>query len=188
MYCHRTGVPMDIRGKIRELIVASGPLMCSQYNSAWKKKFPEVQFNYQEWGFERLQACFESMPQLVVITKDDSKTWVSLTGGVQPTVGGGGVANNNGVQGAVMSRGNMSGIVGGVIASKVPNVDMDKVKAFMSQPKLEFTIDCLIEEFAKFSTSPGIKGGAPVVEKQKKRAPRQNRGRPGANGAPAGGD
>ena len=83
MYCHSTGVPMDIRGKIRELIVASGPLMCSQYNSAWKKKFPEVQFNYQEWGFERLQACFESMPQLVVITKDDTKTWVSLTGGVQ---------------------------------------------------------------------------------------------------------
>jgi endonuclease/exonuclease/phosphatase family metal-dependent hydrolase len=82
------------------------------------------------------------------IMSDHLLVYVDL-GVPKPTVGGGGcgVTNTNGVQDAVMSRDNMSGIVVAVIQSKVQNIDMDKVKAFMSQPKLEFTIDCLIEEF-----------------------------------------
>jgi hypothetical protein len=37
-----------------------------------------------------------------------------------------------------------------------------KVQAFMKQPKLQFTIDCLVEEFAKFSAA-----GVPLLSFQR---------------------
>ena len=45
-----------------------------------------------------------------------------------------------------MSREVMTGVVAGVIGSK-GSVDPAKVQAFMKQPKLQFTIDCLVEEY-----------------------------------------
>lgn len=67
----RTGVvPKDVKEKVRQLLVTEGPMMQSQFLPKWKKMFPDYQFDFGTWGFERLTALLEALPDLVVITKD----------------------------------------------------------------------------------------------------------------------
>jgi len=120
------------------------------------------------------------MPDLIVITRDGAKKFfVSLKGGTAPPVSGG----ESGKGGGAMSRDAMSGVLAGVIQSKVGNVDPAQVQAFVKQPKLQFTIDCLVEEFAKFSSGarPGNQGA--TAAKKKKPKPRKPRTTGPDNGA-----
>jgi len=84
-----------------------------------------------------------------ILTQSLTQSWVSLLGGATPVLTPpteSGAAGNGG-----MSRGAMSGVIAGLVASKSGSIDPQQVQAFMKQPKLQFTIDCLVEEFAKFS-------------------------------------
>jgi len=169
----------DVKGMVRQLLVTEGPMMQSQFLPKWRKMFPDNQFDLVTWGFERLTAALEALPDLVVITKDGpKKSFLSLKGGPPPPIGGA-AADVAAPKGAGMSREVMTGVVAGVIASK-GSVDPATVQAFMKQPKLQFTIDCLVEEFAKFSAA----GGATAAAKPKR--PKRPRRKPDANGAPAG--
>ena len=148
-------VPKEIKSSIRQMLVETGPLVQSRFLPEWKKKYPETLFDTASWGFQRLTDALESMPDLIVITRDGAKkSFVSLKGGTAPPVSGG----ESGKGGGAMSRDAMSGVLAGVIQSKVGNVDPAQVQAFVKQPKLQFTIDCLVEEFAKFSSGarPGL--------------------------------
>jgi hypothetical protein len=68
----------------------------------------------------------------------------------------------------------MSGVLAGVTGSK-SNVDDTQVEVFMKQPKLQFMINCLVEDFAKFS-APGGKGvdSGGGTDKKKKTSRRRN--------------
>jgi len=152
-------------------------MMQSQFLPKWNKTFPDNQFDYAGWGFERLTGALESLPDLVVITKDGAKkSYLSLKGGAPPPVGA--AADGAAGKGAGISREAMAGVVAGVIGSKA-NVDPAQVQAFMKQPKLQFTIDCLVAEFAKFSAA----GGDTAAKKKK---PKARRPKAGENGAAAG--
>ena len=145
---------------LRKLLQTTGPLIQSNFSPEWKKAYPDKPFEYREWGFEKLGAAFESMPDLVVITKDGAKkAYVSLKGGPQPSAG---AANGAGA----MTSETMKGVVAGAILSKVANVDPKQVQAFVGQAKLQFTIDCLVEDFAKFAAAGG--GGAGAARKKRK--------------------
>ena len=149
--CSTGAVPKDIKGKVRQMLLSDGPMMQSQFLPKWNKTFPDNQFDYAGWGFERLTGALESLPDLVVITKDGAKkSYLSLKGGAPPPVGA--AADGAAGKGAGISRDAMAGVVAGVIGSKA-NVDPAQVQAFMKQPKLQFTIDCLVAEFAKFSAA-----------------------------------
>jgi len=160
-------VPKAIKAKVREMLVASGPLVQSRFLLEWKQTFPDEPFDIQSWGFERLTDALESI-DLLVITRDGAKkSYVSLKGGAAPPAvvesGGGREAAKGG-----MSRGAMSGVLAGLVASKSGSVDPAQVQAFMRQPKLQFTIDCLVEEFDKFSTGKGGNGGDGASKKKSK--------------------
>jgi len=64
---------MEIQNKVRELLVASGPLVQSRFRQEWKKTFPDEDFDIQTYGFERLTDALESMTEIVVITRDTAK-------------------------------------------------------------------------------------------------------------------
>ena len=115
----RTGVvPKDVKGMVRQLLVTEGPMMQSQFLPKWRKMFPDNQFDLVTWGFERLTAALEALPDLVVITKDGpKKSFLSLKGGPPPPIGGA-AADVAAPKGAGMSREVMTGVVAGVIASK----------------------------------------------------------------------
>lgn len=149
---------------LRKLLQTTGPLVQSNFSPEWKKTYPDKPFEYREWGFEKLGAAFESVPDLVVITKDGSKkAYVSLKGGPLPAA----VDPANGA-GAMTSE-TMKGLVAGAIASKVPNVDIKQVQAFFGQAKLQFTIDCLVEDFAKFSAAGGATGSGDGAARKKRK-------------------
>ena len=97
----------------------------------------------------------EAMADMIVITKDGTKkAYLSLVGGPAPELAGAAAAPvANGAVPATISRVAMSGVLAGVVASKTSDVDPAQLEAFMKQPKLQFTIDCLVEEFAKFSAA-----------------------------------
>ena len=111
-------VPKDVKEKVRQLLVTEGPMMQSQFLPKWKKMFPDYQFDFGTWGFERLTALLEALPDLVVINKDDpKKSFLSLKGAPPPPIGGA-AADVAAPKGAGMSREVMTGVVAGVIASK----------------------------------------------------------------------
>ena len=118
LFCRTGVVPKDVKGMVRQLLVTEGPMMQSQFLPKWKKLFPDYQFDFKTWGFERLTATLEALPDLVVITKDDPKnSFLSLKGGPPPPIGGA-AADGAAPKGAGMSREVMTGVVAGVIASK----------------------------------------------------------------------
>jgi len=71
--CYCSDVPKEIQNKVRELLVASGPLVQSRFRQEWKKTFPNEEFEFQTYGFERLTDALESMTEIVVITRDTKK-------------------------------------------------------------------------------------------------------------------
>jgi hypothetical protein len=100
----------DVKGMVRQLLVTEGPMMQSQFLPKWKKLFPDYQFDFKTWGFERLTATLEALPDLVVITKDDPKnSFLSLKGGPPPPIGGA-AADGAAPKGAGMSREVMTGV------------------------------------------------------------------------------
>jgi hypothetical protein len=142
-------VPKEFKGLLKKLLQTTGPLIQSNFTPEWKKSHPEKPFDYRAWGFEKLGAAFESMPDVVVVTKDGpKKSYVSLKGQALPAA----APATNGAGGA-MSSDTMKGVLAGAIASKVAISDPKQIEAFMGQPKLQFTIDCLVEEFAKFAAA-----------------------------------
>lgn len=146
--CSPGAVPKEFKALLKKLLQTTGPLMQSNFPAEWKKGNPDKPFDYRAWGFEKLGAAFESMPDLIVITKDGpKKSYVSLKGASLPAA-----ALTNGAGGA-MSSDTMKGVLAGAISSKVENVDPKQVEAFIGQPKLQFTIDCLVQEFAKFTAA-----------------------------------
>ena len=116
----------------------------------------------------------ESMADMIVITKDgNKKAYLSLVGGQAPELAGASAAPaSTGAVPATISRVAMSGVLAGVVASKTSDVDPAQLEAFMKQPKLQFTIDCLVEEFAKFSAAaPAAKAKAKPKKPRKPRPP-----------------
>ena len=116
----------------------------------------------------------ESMADMIVITKDgNKKAYLSLVGGPAPELAGASAAPApTGAVPATISRVAMSGVLAGVVASKTSDVDPAQLEAFMKQPKLQFTIDCLVEEFAKFSAAaPAAKAKAKPKKPRKPRPP-----------------
>ena len=142
-------MPKEFKGLLKKLLQTTGPLIQSNFTPEWKKSHPEKPFDYRAWGFEKLGAAFESMPDVVVVTKDGpKKSYVSLKGQAPAAA-----PATNGAGGGAMSSDTMKGVLAGAISSKVAISDPKQIEAFIGQPKLQFTIDCLVEEFAKFAAA-----------------------------------
>ena len=103
------------------------------------------------------------MLDVVLITKEGpNKSCVSLKGQELPEVA---PATNS--VGGVMSSDTIKGVLACGISSKVAILD-PRIEAFMRQPKLQFTIDCLLEEFAKFAAAGGrVTGGAAKKKRER---------------------
>ena len=177
-----------MKKKIKAFLEGTGPILMSRFLPEWGKINADTPFEREAWGFERLTNVFESIPDIIVITKDGpKKSWVSLVGGPLPNI----ETNDTTPEApapkaaAGLSRVAMSGVLAGVIASKMPSVvDVDpaQVEKFMRQPKLQFTIDCLVEAFTKFSAASQAGAEDPPAQAKPKKAkkPRTRRGAAGA--------
>eukprot|EP00286_Rhodomonas_abbreviata_P006702 CAMPEP_0181321380 /NCGR_PEP_ID=MMETSP1101-20121128/18649_1 /TAXON_ID=46948 /ORGANISM="Rhodomonas abbreviata, Strain Caron Lab Isolate" /LENGTH=248 /DNA_ID=CAMNT_0023429193 /DNA_START=113 /DNA_END=859 /DNA_ORIENTATION=- len=166
-------VPPNIKQLLRKLLKDSGPILQAQLTPTWNKANPDTPLNYKEWGFERLKDFIDSMPDLVSKQRDGQARDITITlVGATPAKGAGAGAGGKGEK-AIVTQGG----------------DPAAVAKFLSQGKLRFTIDMLVEEFKKFEANApgkaalaaeGAAGEAPAAEgapPKKKRNPRQRKER-----------
>jgi bis(5'-nucleosyl)-tetraphosphatase (symmetrical) len=131
-------VPQGVEARLRALLSETGPLVQSRFLDAWSARYPDAPFDYSAWGFGRLTSALEAMPSAALLARPQG----SRTDTVFPADYG--IATDQAEAQDVMRN------ALGAIVAREASADQAAVAAFLAQPALRFTIDCLVSEYLKY--------------------------------------
>ncbi len=151
-------VPQDVEARLRALLSESGPLVQSRLLDVWAERYPDAPFDYSAWGFRRLTSALHAMPSVVSVARPHGSRTDTVFPADYDIAKAQGEPDGDDVMQDALSA----------LVARETGADKAAVAAFLAQPALRFTIDCLVSEFHKYQEEGKRR-------KAEKAAPRKSR-------------
>ena len=160
-------VPEDMELRVGAMLAETGPLVQARFLDVWAARYPEAAFDYSAWGFVRLGSALKAMPGAVMLARPEGSLTDTVFPAAYQTLLPYDSANLVSAQGHAAAHkhvrdrrsvsdaaaSSVSDVVRHGLAAAVAHeagAGPDEVAAFLAQPALRFTLDCLVSQFVKY--------------------------------------